>query len=172
MHTHTDADAHRYISHAVSIGWERLSPPACLSSVSSSKKLIFHLVLHRFQSPPPPRPPPAAFHILLSSYRFPVWGIHADITKAGACYCDVPKCQLVLSVKCDWTTVYIKREADTKQINESMNGIWLIHNYWSFCRLLRSSVPLSLNLYSLVSLLLSVPSVLKCVFICKSLMHT
>lgn len=33
-HTHTHAETHRYINHAVSIGWERLSRPACFSVVS------------------------------------------------------------------------------------------------------------------------------------------
>lgn len=105
-HTHTDAEMHRYINQAVSIGLDSL--PACLSSVSLSQKLVFHFVLHRSQSPPPP-----PFDILLSSYHFPGKGIHADITEASVRYCEVHKCQLVLSVKCDQTTVHIKRVADT-----------------------------------------------------------
>lgn len=122
INAHKHTEAHRYIYQAVSMGRVCLSLPACLSSVSSSQKLVFHFVLHRFQSRPPP---PPLFHILLGSYHFPGKGIHADITEASARHCEVHKCQLVPSVKCDQTTVHIKRVADTygRLMNESFCSI-------------------------------------------------
>lgn len=105
---------------------------------------VFHFTLHRSQS----RPPPPLFSTFSEVYTIsPAREYMQILPKLGARWCKVRKCQLFLSVKCDRTTVLINREADTQQITESMNGFWLICNYWFFRLLNRCSLPLPLYFY-------------------------
>lgn len=148
-HTHTDTHMPRPTQvHSLgrAIGWGgcESAPLLALHSMSSSQKvvfLLFSILLFIDLN--------LALHLL--SFRHsevytvsPAREYMQILPKPGARWCKVRKCQLFLSVKCDRTTVLINREADTQQINESMNGFWLICNYWFFRLLNRRSLPLPL----------------------------